>query len=176
MATLGWRRVPVSTKIEWKNVQVKYVSLLHHCLCICLCSHIFVLVCWDLFVKVISESSWPPGGSLINLEAFPAARKHNTELQPRSVQRCIARPVKDWTWGSPEGATLLIVCVSLCKSHSAGFLKSTGNTTLLHIFTDLSLFHKMYIAIYSIHPKPTHEHSQTHYTVMSVMKTMTTGI
>lgn len=31
--------------------------------------------------KVISESSRPPGGSLINLASFTAARKHGAELQ-----------------------------------------------------------------------------------------------
>lgn len=37
--------------------------------------------------KVISESSRPPGGSLINLVSFTAARKHGAELQLCSAQR-----------------------------------------------------------------------------------------
>lgn len=55
-----------------------YLSLLA-----CPCVHKFVS-------KAISESSQPPGGSLINLVASLAARKHNTELQPSSVQSSIA--------------------------------------------------------------------------------------
>lgn len=61
--------------------------------------------------KVISESSRPPGGSLINVVAFLAARKHNTELQPCSVKSSIANRAKE-TQGSSEDATLLLLCVS----------------------------------------------------------------
>lgn len=72
-----------------------------------------MLVCINLSAKVISESSQPPGGSLINLVAFSTARKHNTELQPCSVESSIANRAKG-TQGSSEDATLLNrLCVSV---------------------------------------------------------------
>lgn len=70
---------------------------------------VHVATCVNLSSKVISESSQPPGGSLINLVAFPAARKHNAELQPSP-----ARQPAEGTRGSPEDAALLIACVRPC--------------------------------------------------------------
>lgn len=63
--------------------------------------------------KVISESSWPPGGSLTNLVSFTAARKHGAELQLCSAQSSIAHRAKG-THGSSKDATLLIACLYPC--------------------------------------------------------------
>lgn len=63
--------------------------------------------------KVISESSRPPGGGLINLVSFTAARKHGAELQLCSAQSSIAHRAKG-THGSSKDATLLIACLCPC--------------------------------------------------------------
>lgn len=75
------------------------------------CMHGFV--CVFASAKVISDSSWPPGGSLINLVACQAARKHNTELQPCSAQSGIAHRARG-TQGHLRMPAHSKVSVSMC--------------------------------------------------------------
>lgn len=74
---------------------------------------VHVAKCVNLSSKVISESSQPPGGNLINLVAFQAARKHNAELQPGSPASKGKTGVTRGccTFNSPCEALLVCACV-----------------------------------------------------------------
>lgn len=117
--------------------------------------------------KVISESSQPPGGSLINLVSSTAHRKHSAELQPCSARSSIAHRAKG-TRGSAEGATLLIDCLGPCvyvcvrerEYHATGIFTATHSG---HTFSQtFSLFYETYTAIYRVCVKPTHLRTHTH--------------
>lgn len=143
------------------QAQVKYMSVF------CITMTVFVSMSASYCVykivsaKVISESSRPPGGSLINLVAFMAACKHNTELQLCCAQSSEANPAKG-AQGSSEDATLLIVCLCLWVRERVIPLvclqPQVANHSCTHFHRLLLLLCKRNVAIYrdgKPHPQTT---------------------
>lgn len=109
--------------------------------------------------KVISESFRPPGGSLINLIAIMAAHKHNTELQPCSMQSNIIRA--KGTQGSSEDATLLKEFMYICAFHPIHVFTAIGGNHPSQFDKPPPLFYKKGIITgLASRNKHTHIHTQ----------------